>query len=29
MDILESDFLVYDLKHEDVYGLKSNQLLQQ
>lgn len=29
MAILESDFLVYDLKEEDVYGLKSNQLLQQ
>lgn len=27
MTILESDFLVYDLKEEEVYGLKSNQLL--
>jgi hypothetical protein len=29
MDILESDFLVYALKEEDVFGLKSHQLLQQ
>jgi hypothetical protein len=29
MTILESDFLVYDLKEEDVYGLKSYQLLHQ
>jgi len=29
MDILESDFLVYALKEEEVFGLKSHQLLQQ
>jgi hypothetical protein len=28
-EILESDFLIYDMKEEDVYGLKSHQLLQQ
>ena len=29
MEILESDFLIYNMKEEDVYGLKSNQLLKQ
>ncbi len=29
MEIIESDFLIYDMKEENVYVLKSNQLLQQ